>query len=180
MHPAQVYTDPQLAEGLTDSPLRATPAEAHGLLCGLLCAGAPEAEQRWRRELFDPDGEGGQPQDLPPSLWVLAKHTRAEIEGAGLGLTLLLPGDQAPLRERAEALYDWTRGFIYGLGVAGLGVEGLSDQGREALADLAQITRMDLDGLEEGEEEENALMELQEFLWVAARLLHDERGHAGG
>ncbi len=214
-------TDPdtnyaRLAQGLQDSPLNASPAEAHGLLCGLLCGGVPDAEARWVREVFgneaglDTDMDKAMDEDalvledLPPALRLMARETCAQFAGADLALSLVLPAEDAPLRERAEGLYDWTRGLLLGLGLAGLKAEALSDQGRELLDDLLAITRLDLDSLAsaavehgaengaengtendvghdaggEAEEDESALMELREFLWVAVRLLHEETGPA--
>ncbi len=208
-------TDPdttyaRLVQGLQDSPLNASPAEAHGLLCGLLCGGVPDAEARWVREVFgneaglDPDKDMDEDalvlEDLPPALRLMARETCAQFAGADLALSLVLPAEDAPLRERAEGIYDWTRGLLLGLGLAGLKAEALSDQGRELLDDLLAITRLDLDGLTsdsvengaehgtangvgddadgEAEEDESALMELREFLWVAVRLLHEETGPA--
>ena len=188
----------RLAQGLQDSPLNVSPAEAHGLLCGLLCVGVKDAELRWAREVFgtgagdslSADEEDLELADLPPALRLLARETHAQFQGDELALSLVLPGEDAPLRERAEGLYDWTRGLLLGLGLAGLKAEALSDQGRELLDDLLAITRMDLDSLasaseagnqgEGDEEEESALMELQEFLWVAVRLLHEESGPVRG
>lgn len=194
----------RLAKGLQDSPLNVSPAEAHGLLCGLLCVGVQDAEVRWAREVFgtgaqsDPvaDDEELGLEDLPPALRHLARETRAQFMGDDLALSLVLPEEEAPLRERAEGLYDWTRGLLLGLGLAGLKAEALSDQGRELLDDLLAITRLDLESLAlahagdkvgegegegdmEDEEEESALMELREFLWVAVRLLHEETGRVG-
>ncbi len=177
------YAYRQLVHGLEESTLNASPAEAHGLLCGLMCAGAAEAETIWSRELFTHGDQESRPVVLPPPLRTLAEQARAEIEGEDLALTLVLPDEECPLRERAEGLYDWARGFLLGLGLAGLKAEGLSDQAREILDDLLEITRMDLEALEvdaEGDEEQGALMELQEFLWVAARLLHEETMGARG
>ena len=180
------YAYSELVQGLEESTLNASPAEAHGLLCGLLCAGATDAETLWGRELFTQGEPGPQLLDLPPSLRTLADRARAEMEGEDLALTLVLPEEDSPLRERAEGLYDWARGFILGLGLAGLKAEAISDQAREVLGDLVEITRLDLEGLDglevgvDGDEEEGALMELQEFLWVAARLLHEETGYARG
>jgi len=37
----------RLAHGLSDSPLSPSPSEAHGILCGLICAGHPQAEPVW-------------------------------------------------------------------------------------------------------------------------------------
>jgi len=64
------------------------------------------------------------------------------------------PGESAPLGEQALLVYDWVRGFLYALGLVGLSESDLSEQGREILRDLTAITRMDLDDLEEGEENE--------------------------
>ena len=192
----------RLAQGLQDSPLNASPAEAHGLLCGLLCLGVPDAEARWAREILgaeavpDPvaDDDVWGLEDLPPALRLLARETRAQFAGDDLALSLVLPAEEASLRERAEGIYDWTRGLLLGLGLAGVKAEALSDQGRELLDDLLAITRLDLDSLVRGtaeagageggiedehdEEDESALMELREFLWVAVRLLHEELGRA--
>jgi yecA family protein len=170
-------------QGLTDrlgvSVLDASAAEAHGILCGLICAGVAEAEKRWLGELLD----AAEPQDLlvreaTESLSALARSTRQEIGGPGVGFTPLLPSDEQPLPERAVALYDWVRGFLYGVGVSALDPSRLSNESREILDDLVAITRMDLDSLSEGEENENALMELQEFIPVAAMLLYEERGRS--
>jgi len=61
--PMQSATSPdyqQLTERLGVSELIPSAAEAHGMLCGLICAGEPDAEKRWLTELFaDQD-----PQDL--------------------------------------------------------------------------------------------------------------------
>ena len=51
----------------------------------------------------------------------------------------------------------------------------LSQSTREALTDFGEITRMNVDALEEGdEEEEEALMQVAEFLRVAAMLVYDD------
>ncbi len=193
----------QLTRGLRDSPLQPSPAEAQGLLCGLLCARVPHAAARWVSEVFGGD-EGDRPgdksdpehdpasedllEDLPPALRTLVRRTCAQFEGDDMALSLVLPEEDASLRERAEGIYDWARGLLLGLGLAGLRAENLSDQGREVLDNLLDITRLDLDGLdpkggpapEVDEEEESALMELHEFLWVAARLLHEDVGRTRG
>jgi uncharacterized protein YgfB (UPF0149 family) len=177
--PASDYD--QLADRLELSHLYATAAEAHGILCGLICAGASPAPSIWIRELFaTPDGQQGPDAETRRALQALAQQTSDEIEGPGFGFAPLLPAESHSLRDRAVGLYDWARGFVYGLGVAGLRQEDLSQEGREALADCADITRMDLDALGEGEENEEALSELQEFIRVAAMLIFEERGRAAG
>jgi uncharacterized protein YgfB (UPF0149 family) len=171
----------QVSERLSDSPLHPTASEAHGILSGLLCGGARAASQVWMEELFVAVGASEVPDaDTREVLRAVADHTRERIESPELDFSLLLPDDQRSLRERALALYDWARGFVYGLGVAGLKQEELSAQEREALSDLAEITRLDLDALDEGEENEQALTELQEFVRVAVLLLYEGRGRDEG
>jgi uncharacterized protein len=170
----------RLAHGLSDSALSPSPAEVHGILCGLICAGHPHAEATWLAEVAPEAPQGdllvqGAVQQVRTDLDDLAQRTRADIEGPGLGFSLLLPADEEPLRERAVAVYDWCRGFLYALGLAGIGERDLSDQTREVFRDFADITRLDLDDLDEGEDNEDALMEVVEFVWVAAMLVYEER-----
>jgi uncharacterized protein YgfB (UPF0149 family) len=169
----------QLTECLGVSELTPSASEAHGFLCGLICAGHPKAQDTWTEELLRGTDRGDLlAQECRQSLQALAETTREEIEGPGLGFAPLVPAEQAPLVKRATGLYDWTRGFLYGLGIAGVDEKDLSEQTREIFGDFAAITHLDLEGLgEETEESEEALMELQEFVWVAAMLVYEERGH---
>jgi yecA family protein len=170
----------QIDERLSDSPLHPTAAEAHGMLSGLICAGVPSAAEVWLDELFaEADREGVPNAETRELLNIFAERTRERIEAPELEFAPLLPEDECSLPERAVALYDWARGFVYGLGIAGLKQDDLSEQGREAFGDLAEITRLDLDALDEGEENEEALAEIQEFVWVAALLLYEDRARAG-
>ena len=172
---------PRLAQCIEGSALSPSPAEVHGILCGLICAGHPQADDTWLAEL----GLQSAPGDLlagdcEAQLRDLAQNTLAAIAGPGLGFSLLLPSDETPLRERATAVYDWCRGFLYGLGLAGVSDRDLSAQTREVFRDFTEITRLDLADLEEGEDNEEALTEIVEFLWVAAMLVYEERVSAKG
>jgi uncharacterized protein YgfB (UPF0149 family) len=171
----------QLTERLGVSELIPSAAEAHGMLCGLICAGEPDAEKRWLTELFaDQDPQDLLVHEAAESLRTLAQLTREQIDGPGLGFSPLLPDEGSPLRERAIGIYDWVRGFLFGLGLAGVDAASLSKQTREVFADFAAITQMDVDGLEEGDENEESLMEIEEFVWVAAMLVYEECGQREG
>lgn len=162
---------------LASVEIESTPAEVHGVLCGLLCAGCKEAQSLWLKELFT----SRESADLlvgecRASLEQLYGETAEEMDGPGLGFTPFFPDENQPLRVRAAAVSDWCQGFLYGVGLAGVAIESeLSDGVREALKDLSEISRLDLDDLVESEEAEADLMEVSEFLWVAAMLLHAER-----
>ncbi len=179
----------RIGQLLTASALSPTPGEAHGILCGLICGGSPDPGRVWLDQLLPvPDPNQEQDQDGPArdlletearsGLGELACHTLEQIQGPRIGFDLLLPEDSRPLAERATALYDWVRGFLFALGVLGLSERDLSAQTREVFRDFVELTRMDLDELDEGEENEKALTEIAELVWVAAMLVYEERALA--
>ncbi len=114
-------------------------------------------------------------RDCAEGLRELAEQTREAIDGPGLGFTACLPGDDAPIAERAAALRDWCRGFLYGLGLSGTHEHQLSEVALEALGDLSHIAQLGEQAAEKSEQEEEAYMELTEFVWVAAMLIYEER-----
>jgi uncharacterized protein len=163
---------------LDASALSPSPGEAHGILCGLVCGGDPQAARTWLDQLLpEADAESGDvlAAEARSGLTRLARRTLEEFHGPGLGFTLLMPDESEPLAERATALYDWVRGFLFGLGVLGIGEAELSEQAREIFHDFSELTRLDLGALGEGEANEEALTEIAEFVWVAAMLIYHER-----
>ena len=165
---------------LAVSELNPSAAEAHGILCAMLCGGEARAEESWIADLLaGADDADLSTRECRHSLQDLAAHTRGEMASLEVGFMPLLPDDSASLAERAVGLYDWSRGFLYGFGLAGVDAGRLSEQAREAFDDFAAITRLDLDDLDDSEDNEQALMELTEFVRVAAMLLFEERGRSG-
>jgi yecA family protein len=163
-------------EQLSAADIESSSAEIHGLICGLLCGGEKDVEQRLVKELTASGRRDDAAwQECRTSLAGLIEETRNSLSGEQLGFPLLLPDEQEPLLSRATAARDWCQGFLFGMGLLGeVEEKALSDDAREALRDLAEITRMELEGLGDSEEEENALMEVVEFIWVAATLIYDD------
>ena len=157
------------------APLSA--AEAHGLLCGLAGAGAALLPQLWLDEaLADCDPEHLLVAECRARLESLYRATAAALDGPGLEVRPLLPADDRPLAERSGALAAWCQGFLYGLGLSGMGEAHLSPESREALHDLGQLAAMASDGQESDEREVAALEELIEFAWVAFMLIFHDLG----
>ena len=159
---------------LASADIEISGAEVHGVLCGLLCAGRKSAHAIWFRELFS-ETESEEPliRECRDSLDRMYQQTFAAIDGPGLGFTPFLAEDDKPLKVRAGAVSDWCRGFLYGVGLAGISPEKqLSAETQEALHDFTEISRMDTDALGDSEEDEEALIEITEFPWVAAMLVH--------
>ncbi|MFT4198418.1 MAG: UPF0149 family protein [Pseudoxanthomonas sp.] len=149
--------------------LASTPAELHGGLCGWLCGGGGGPD--WLgRVLADPAAP------VPPAdsaLDRLHRATAAQLEDGGFGLALLLPPAEAALQARADALLEWCRAFLGAFGLAAGAQPPLGEDGREALDDLAKLAGARPEA-GEGEEDEQALAEIEEFVRVAALLLHGD------
>lgn len=152
----------------------AVPAsELHGSLCGFLAGGARVGRQSLIEALhMDADvTPTGRDQAL---LERLVTQSEAELADPELGFEPLLPADDRPLPERAEALVDWCRGFLGGFGLAGAETHGkLSDEAQEILRDLSTIAASSFDFDDEGEDED-ALIQVNEFVRMAAMLLFAE------
>ena len=87
----------------------------------------------------------------------------------------LLPGDDAPLESRVEALAAWCQGFLYGFGAAGTAARAvLPDTVTEVLADLAQLSQAGVPAASEPEVEEDAYIELVEYLRAGVQLVYEE------
>ncbi|RDI98496.1 hypothetical protein DVT68_08145 [Dyella solisilvae] len=150
------------------------PAELHGSLCGFLAGGGRVGRQSVI-ETLHLDAEAATPSAADQIfLERLVKQTGAELADPELGFEPLLPPDDRPLPERADALVDWCRGFLGGFGLAGAEAHGkLSDEAQEILRDLATIASSSFDFGDEGEDED-ALIEVHEFVRMGAMLLFAE------
>ncbi len=151
--------------------LAASASELHGGLCGWLAGGGADRADWLAPVLADatlPAPASGGALDR------LRLASAAQLEDRSFGFTLLLPGSEASLAARSEALFEWCRGFLGGFGLAA-GAPRLSAEGDEALADLARLAAAQADADSEGDEgEEDALTEIEEFVRVAVLLLHGD------
>jgi hypothetical protein len=166
----------RIGRQLAAADIEAEPSEVHGVLCGLLCAGRPDALDRWLDELFAGVVSGDLlVQECKDALRKLYRDTLADIDDPGLGFSLLIPDEHHSVRERTAAVRGWCDGFLYGLGIAGIARDrDLSAETREALNDFSEITRVDVDQVTDSEADQESLIELTEFLWVAAMLIREE------
>jgi len=152
-----------------------SPAEAQGLLCGLLCHSKGDARGVWVNELLDEGLPEASLKKLQTVLEQLYSKTSEAMSDQEFGFEPLLPHDKCSISERSQALSTWCQGFLYGFGLSASNMEKrLSDLGREALRDLTEITRMDTELVEESDENEAAFIELQEFLRVVIMTIYDD------
>ncbi len=145
-------------------------SELHGAVCGWL-AGGGDLTPQWPGQVLA-DGALA-PVEPAGTLDRLGRATAAQLEDRDFGLELLLPEHDTSLAERSGALFDWCRGFLGGFGLAAGASPPLSEEGSEVLADIARLAAATAQD-EGNEEDEAALAEIEEFVRVAALLLHGD------
>lgn len=169
MHSRVAYDD--VARALEACGSSVHPSEAHGCLCGALCATRDYTPAEWLEEIL-PDGAAATPGD--PVLSEVLTETAGALERPDLEFEPLLPGDEA-IDIRVEALAAWCQGFLYGFGSAGTtGRGGLPGDVNEVLTDFARIAQAGAPGTDSTEEEESAYVELVEFLRAGVQLVYED------
>jgi uncharacterized protein YgfB (UPF0149 family) len=159
------WTD--VASAATRLSLASTPAELHGALCGWLAAGGEDAAAWPALVMAD---ESLPAPDSGDALDRLRSASAAQLGDTDFGFQLLLPDEAAPVAERAGAMFDWCRAFLGGFGLA-VADRKLSEEGEEALGDIANLAAARVDDVDpEGDEE--SLAEIEEYLRMAVLLLH--------
>ncbi len=146
------------------------PSELHGALCGWLAGGGAQTPD-WLAQVLADDAAPPVVADSPLDRLRLA--SASQLEDRSFGFELLLPDADASLTQRSGAVFDWCRGFLGGFGMAAGQAPSLSEESGEALVDIARLAAATAQ--EEGDEEdEEALIEIEEFIRVAVLLLHGD------
>ena len=151
--------------------------EAHGCLCGLLSASSDVDKYDWFSHVLDGlDQNNLSVQEVGDQLAQLFDQTVKALDDAMLGFQLLLPDEDEALEDRTLALADWCQGFMFGLGAGGFKEQGmLSDDVQEILKDISEISKVTYAG-EDDDENEEAFMELVEYIRVGVLLVYGELG----
>lgn len=157
-------------------------SEMHGAVLGYLCVGGEvSANEDWLQAL-QLKTEHAHSADLAQRLLAeLAAQGRERLDDPGLTFMPMLPADDRAVAERARALIEWCRGFLGGLGLAGL-ERTLAPAATEVVRDIERLaaSRDSFEGNDhegeddEGEDDEAALTELIEFVRVGVLLLYAE------
>jgi len=157
-------------------------ADAHGALCGMLCARGTIELSEWVDHVIDEQDQGNELlHDVVHKLSELHQSTLEMMNDATANFKLLLLDDDDPLPERVEALAAWCQGFIYGLAAGGI-QEGseLPEDTAELLKDMIEISRaghdVDDTGVEESDvnDDEMAYMEIEEYVRMGVLLVYEE------
>jgi hypothetical protein len=176
-------THEELQAALSRVEMTADAAEAHGLLCGALCAREGYGAEDWLADLV---AEQAAPVPAPgPALGSLPALVLESLGSAEFEFEPLLPGDEAPLADRVAALAAWCSGFLYGIGAGGADPKAIeAGEVGEYLRDLADIAHAGLEPGRSADAGEGDFFELVEFVRAGAQLTYEvlagARLHAAG
>ncbi len=149
-------------------------AEYHGALCGALCV-LPPQEIDLLRLIETADGLPAGAAQARPVLERLREETLEALSDEAMRFQPLLPGDEAALVPRVNALTTWCQGFLFGLASKpGLDLKRCSDELREVVRDLTELTHAAVGDETDAEIEETAYTELVEYVRVGAQLVFME------
>ncbi len=148
-----------------------TAAEAHGMATGMLCVDEKTEAMNWLNEMFQDTAE--LLEEDKQLLVSLFEQTRELMSSDEFAFDLLLPDDNADFELRIDALRNWSKGFLLGVGYSTPETKWPGET-REILKDIVEFSKMDIEGDEDDEEIENALMEIQEYLRAAIMLFKTE------
>jgi len=150
-----------------------TAAEAHGLATGMLCIESKIEEANWLSQLL-PDDVVLIDEDKT-ILLALFEQTRKLLndEEDGFRYNLFLPGEDEPLNEQLEALRSWCEGFLFGIGYSRSSSDWPGETG-EIMKDLVEFTKLDADIDEQMDEDDAALIEIQEYIRVAVMMVKEQ------
>jgi uncharacterized protein len=161
------YSDIQSLLERHDADLDA--AEAQGIATGMLCLDERIAPDAWLQSLFQ---QSPALSDLDLRLLTtLFQKTRALLLADAFEFDLFLPDDETMLSQQIEALRNWCRGFLFGVGTGSARAIWPGDSG-EILKDIIEFTKIDIQAYSEGDE--RALMEIHEYCRAAVMLFRDD------
>ena len=146
------------------------------MVCGEVCRHlrlSEDAESVLSALMGFPGNAGGAQRTVMDLIDELMAGTWRALD-AGIEFNLLLPDDDEAVAERAAAVADWARGFILALlhGEQAAVLAALQDEGGEFVQDLMKISEARAGG--EGEEDERALVEIEEYIRVGVQLVFEE------
>jgi uncharacterized protein YgfB (UPF0149 family) len=167
----RVFDFDEFADHLLEQGLQASPAQLHGCISGMICAGGvgePEAGLAALCQALDLSLHG----ELAGQAMELYKVSGAAMLDEEFDFHPLLPDDESTdIEVRTSALAAWCSGFLAGFAQAGTGAgrstEALSSDTGEILADFAAIAEAGVDEEAQEDESEEQYFDIVEYVRFA-------------
>jgi len=145
-------------------------SEIHGLATGMLCIQTEVQASQWLAELYpEPEQLIAEDKALLLSLFEQTQSLLNE-EDQSFAYHLFLPADDIPLSEQIEALRYWCEGFLFGIGYTEES-DDWNEEMAEVIKDIIELTKLDSHIETETEEDQVALMEIQEYLRTVVMMI---------
>ena len=149
-------------------------SEIHGAISGFLCIGANDEAASYIQELIENKDVTCFELEIR-TLVNLLTVVHKQLSTLTFDFQLLLPNDEAPLSERAQAISFWCHGFSDSFLQSGMDVSQFkTDEARDALYHITEVSQLDHEGLSVSEDDEKAFMELYEYVRMAVLMMHTE------
>jgi uncharacterized protein YgfB (UPF0149 family) len=156
---------------LNETSLKIHPSQIHGLVCGIL-SGGPKDHAVWDKWLASEN----ELANVHKILQDLFEGSARQLDAFLFEFQLMLPEDNEELSVRAEALTLWCQGYLTGLKLAAVQIEGRAPgESTEAIQDLIEIAKMHYEDVVSSEEDEVAYVELVEYVRMAVILIYEEQ-----
>lgn len=158
------------------------PAEAQGIICGIVCASGSGNADAWLNEIVGEEELNNLTQRQNHEQLKSWHNSVAEqILSDNFDVQLMLPDDEDALADRIDALSDWCQGFLFGLSMCGIReVEKLPKDAKEIMLDILQISNAGYDKNDDDEQNEAAYMEIVEYLRVGILIILNELNPSDG
>lgn len=151
-------------------------AEIQGVACGLLAVDLNANDELWLGQVFqERDHQNVLQQDIGNELMRYLQTLRLQMQDSNFDFALLLPDDDEALEDRADAMQEWTQGFLLGVALAGLqDFSDLPEDSKELIDDFIEITKAGQFDTSEEEESEDAYLHIVEYLRMGVLLIAEE------
>ncbi|RDH83057.1 MAG: YecA family protein [endosymbiont of Galathealinum brachiosum] len=165
-----------LTDALAKADAELVASEAHGSLCGMLCAAGTIELSKWLDQVFEVfDVNNILIKEASQLLVGLYNDTQAQLNDSEADFQLLLPDDTDSLAQRTEALASWCQGFTYGLVAGGLKKDQkLPEDTAELIKDMVEIARAGHDLGDDSESDEESFMQIYEYVRMGVLLINEE------
>jgi|TARA_B100000795_G_scaffold258713_1_gene233047 uncharacterized protein YgfB (UPF0149 family) len=150
--------------------ITASPSAFHGFLCGRLTCGAVDIENLIETSSDWLTLSDEQCEAAEPALRDFFESSLSNLEDVSFLFQPLLPEDELPLGERLSAVGEWASNYISGLAEGMESNFEITDEGKEALDDLAAIGQISVD-FEAEDEGERDYTELVEYIRIAVQVI---------
>ena len=168
---------PEIEHAVHAMSLKTHASELHGVLSGFICVSATNLAEQFIQELISEVDVQKYEIEIR-SIVSLFQIVFQQMATLTFDFHILLPDDDTPLKERAKAMSMWCYGFSDGFLQSGIDITALkSDEARDALYHITEISQLDYDALSVGEDDEKAFMELYEYVRMAVLMIHTELNH---